>query len=639
MTALTTHDTWFDPEFSAEVLDALDEPTCLVDRTGTVTAVNRAWVDSCLARGGDLTRAGVGSNYLERCGDSGRHVARGLRRVLDGELSSFRQDYACHAPDAEGWRSARIQSLSGGRALVRHVDTTVTVQAFHALEHSQQHDPLTGLPNRRLLASLLDRALGDAAGDQTAVALIGLDRFSRINESLGHAGGDELLQAVAVRLAGALLPDDVLARCEGDRFLVLRPRLPDGHHAEGLGHDLARSLQEPFVTPSATVMLTASTGVAIGRSPQTAEELMLDADAARSEARRHGGGWTRQWGRQPRQGVAERLHLEQEMREGLARGEFVLHYQPVVDLRSLAVTGVEALVRWEHPDGLRMPDEFIGLAEQNGTIVPLGNWVLQQACRQGAAWSASGLQLNVAVNFSARQISHPDVIAGLREALASTGMRPEQLLVEVTESTLVDDAEIAQAALECIRHLGAGTAIDDFGTGYGSLLYLKRYPVSVLKVDRQFVAGLGSCHDDEAIVASVISLARSVGAVCIAEGVETLEQYAVLQRMGCEFAQGYLFGRPVPAEQLPLSLERCARLLAQCEPELSPSGTCPAQDLPATTSAFVRDLLADGASMATIAAALNRQGLVSPSGARWHRASVALVVSELAEQPPWRRAN
>jgi len=614
---------------AAALLDALPEPTCVVDGSGTLIAVNRAWIDSCLARGGDLSRAGVGSNHLDVCGEPGRQVATGLRAVLDGAQPSFVHAYPCHAPDASGWGSVHVHPLPGGGALVRHVDTTAQVQSLRALERAEQHDPLTDLLNRRQLTNRLGLALASAEPySRTAVAVLGLDRFTRVNECLGHDAGDELLRAVAHRLAGGLLPGDVLARGDGDEFTLLRPRCAPGQDAVQIGEDLARRLQEPFRTATTSVSLTASTGVAVGQAPQTAEDLLAHADDARIDARRGGGGRTRAWSPQLRPRPIARLRQEEEVREGLDRGEFALHYQPVVDLRSRRVTGVEALVRWEHPDGLRMPAAFIPHAEQSGAIVPLGKWVLREACRQGAAWSRSGLQLDVAVNFSARQITHPDVITGLSEALTTTGMSAERLLVEVTESTLVEDTELAREAFAAIRALGARTAIDDFGTGYGSLLYLKRYPVSVLKVDRQFVAGLGSRKDDEAIVASVVSLARSVGAVCIAEGVETLEQYAALRRMGCESGQGYLLGRPVPSAQLPLSIVDCERLLADHEATTSP------QAVPAAAVAVVRDLLAEGASLQTIAAALNRQGLRSTTGTRWHKASVARVVSTLRREHP-----
>jgi EAL domain-containing protein (putative c-di-GMP-specific phosphodiesterase class I) len=244
----------------------------------------------------------------------------------------------------------------------------------------------------------------------------------------------------------------------------------------------------------------------------------------------------------------------------------VLHYQPVVDLKRGITTGVEALVRWKRADGLRMPDTFIPAAEASGLIVPMGVWVLQEACRQGAVWRSEGLDLDIAVNLSARQVTHPDVVSTIQDALRRSGLPPERLLVEVTESTVMEDAEAAEVALHAIAALGVAVAIDDFGTGYSSLVYLKRYDLHALKVDRSFVAGMGVNADDDAIVASIINLAGAVGAVCIAEGVETHEQHASLVALGCDYAQGFLFGRPVPAEALAQALTDCARVLASPPP-------------------------------------------------------------------------
>ncbi len=283
------------------------------------------------------------------------------------------------------------------------------------------------------------------------------------------------------------------------------------------------------------------------------------------DAKSHGRGLTRLFTEELRRGVADRMRIEAELLQGLDRGEFVLHYQPVVDLAAGLVTGVEALVRWNHPDGPRMPDSFIPVAEATGIIVPLGDWVLAEACRQGAAWAAQGLDLRIAVNFSARQIAHPRILDTIRRTLEQSGMAAERLWVEVTESAVLEDAELARTVCDRISDLGAAVAIDDFGTGYSSLLYLKRYPAAALKADRQFVAGLGLHHDDDAIVASVIGLAHAVGAVCVAEGVETYAQCAALVALDCDYAQGYLFSRPVPADDIRDAIRRCLSALEGSE--------------------------------------------------------------------------
>jgi EAL domain-containing protein (putative c-di-GMP-specific phosphodiesterase class I) len=373
--------------------------------------------------------------------------------------------------------------------------------------------------------------------------------------------------------------------------------------------------------------------VSVGQAPQTAEELLHTADVAMYEAKSHGRGRTCAWSEDLRHGLDTRLRIEVELQEALQRDELVLHYQPVVDLQRRVVVGVEALVRWQHPDGLRMPDSFIPVAESTGLIVPLGTWVLQQACRQGAAWAAAGLDLQVAVNFSARQVSHLDVLQTIQQALQESGLPAASLLAEVTETTMMEDAELAQVTLRHIADLGVQVAIDDFGTGYSSLLYLKRYPIHALKVDRSFVAGLGVADDDDAIVASVVGLAKAVGAVCIAEGVETAEQHAALRALGCDYAQGYLFSPPVPARDLPAALDRCTRVLRAARAgQRTARPLVPAVLVSAQARELVAQLVLQGGSLNTIAAALNQAGTLSPDGRRWHPTSVAKVVAGLA--PP-----
>jgi diguanylate cyclase (GGDEF)-like protein len=463
------------------------------------------------------------------------------------------------------------------------------------------------------------------------VASLDIDQFKRVNDSLGHPAGDELLRAIGVRLRDQLRDGDTLARFAGDEFVVVWPSVDGPEEAERLAARLTEALAEPFVLRAATVAVTASVGIAVSSATQTAEELVQAADAAMYDAKSGGWGRTRMFTAELRQGADRRLRTELELREGLRDGHFVLHYQPVVDLHRGQVTGVEALVRWAHPDGLRMPDDFIPVAEATGLIVPLGAWVLREACCQAAAWAEEGLDLLMAVNMSARQVSDPAVIDAVVSALSGADLHAGRLLVEVTESTVVDDAELAQVALQRIADLGVGVAIDDFGTGYSSLLYLKRYPISALKVDRHFVGGMGGADDDDAIVASVVGLARAVGAVCIAEGVETMEQHIALQALGCDYAQGYLFGRPVPAHELPEAVEWCAQLLARPVLRKRRART-PVPPLPGPLLQRIAELHSSGGSLHTIAAALNGEDRLHPSGRRWHSATVAKVVASLDQR-------
>ena len=301
---------------------------------------------------------------------------------------------------------------------------------------------------------------------------------------------------------------------------------------------------------------------------------------------------------------------------------------------------MEALVRWQHPtDGLVMPDAFIPVAECSGLIVRLGAWVIEQACTQAMAWERAGRQLNMAVNLSMRQVTHPALVPTPQRALAGSGLPADRLLVEVTESAVMEDAEAAVVALNAIDALGVSVAIDDFGTGYSSLLYLKRYPIKALKVDRSFVAGLGEHSEDEAIVASLISLARAVGGVCIAEGIETATQHQRLVAMGCQYAQGYLFSPPVAGQELLAAVDACEQQLAAAGPRRLPARSsrrpvgqlsCPVGQLSCSVAARLHELHGEGASLHTIAAALNQEGLPHPDGVRWH---ATFIARHLAVQP------
>lgn len=310
-----------------------------------------------------------------------------------------------------------------------------------------------------------------------------------------------------------------------------------------------------------------------------------------------------------------------ELQHALDEHELVLHYQPVVDLDRCVVTGVEALVRWAHPAGLRMPDSFIPLAESSGLIVPLGAWVVDEACRQASEWSRAGLQLDVAVNLSAGQLRVHDIVTVIGKALAGANLHPTRLMVEVTESAVMEDTAVARLALEGVKGLGCRVAVDDFGTGYSSLLYLKHYPVNALKIDRSFVAGLGTHQVDTAIVTSVVRLAQAVGAISVAEGVETPTQLAGLRELGCGFAQGYLFARPVPAAELPQTVAAALRV-ASGRARRPPPPSRRSVAIPAVV-ARINQLQRSGASLTTIAAVLNRERALNPRGLRWHSATVA----------------
>ena len=555
------------------LLDAIEAPTCAVDRTGTIVAVNRAWRGFASAAGQDPDRSAEGSDYLGACergasspgdGAIAGQVAAGLRDVLAGRSLRFQAEYPCHSPTQQTWFTVRISptDIEGSTgAVISHVDVTVMHQVQQSLLHQSLHDALTGLPNRVLLTDRLEQALDDSGrqGSDVAVAFLDLDHFKRVNDSLGHPAGDDLLRQVAARLTGAVRQGDTLCRYAGDEFVVLFRDLSDPRHALVLCDRLQRSLDRPFEVAGSEVVVTASIGVVTGRGPQTADELLLSADASMYDAKARGRGRVRLFSVELRHDAEQRLAVETGLRAALAGDELVLHYQPVVSLATGSAVGVEALVRWQHPEqGLLGPDRFIPVAEATGLILPLGSWVLSRACADAAAWTGALAGFEVAVNLSTRQLAQPDIVRQVADALVASGLHPSRLLLEVTESAMMEDGEAAGRALDALAELGVRIAVDDFGTGYSSLLYLRRYPISVLKVDRAFVAGVDSNADDHAICASVVNLGQAVDAVTIAEGVETLEQLAALEAMGCQRAQGFLWSPAVPSDQLPDAVARCA---------------------------------------------------------------------------------
>jgi diguanylate cyclase (GGDEF)-like protein len=556
------------------LLDVMEHSTCVVNSDGDIVATNRAWRQASSGAGGtglpvkgpyiDVWAAAVGDNRV-----IAEKISVGLELLLGGESDKFSIDYAFAGGDKERWISLRITPLheiSG--AVLSHVDISAATLSARAMSYQSLHDPLTQLPNRDLLKDRLRQALAwaERTSHPVVVAFLSMDGFRRVNERLGHSAGDRLLQQVSSRWLAVMRIGDTLARFAGDEFVAVWPGVESIADGESLVRRLVGVLETPFTLNESTLAMTASIGVAISVRGQSSDDLLQAADAAMAEAKGRGPGHVTLHSDALRQGIHLRLRTEIELREALRHDELVLHYQPVVDLKRGVTTGVEALVRWQRADGLRMPDTFIPAAESSGLIVPMGAWVLVEACRQGALWRRQGLDLEVAVNLSARQVTHPDVVSTIQDALRRSGLPPERLLIEVTESTVMADADAAEVTLRAIAALGVSVAIDDFGTGYSSLVYLKRYDLHALKVDRSFVAGMGVSAEDGAIVASIINLAGAVGAVCIAEGVETPEQHAALVELGCDFAQGFLFGRPVPAEALAETLTECARVLASSPP-------------------------------------------------------------------------
>jgi diguanylate cyclase (GGDEF)-like protein/PAS domain S-box-containing protein len=429
--------------------------------------------------------------------------------------------------------------------------------AEEALAHAYLYDSLTGLPNRTLFTYRLAYALAKGKGSSGSVALLvlDLDRFKAINDALGHEVGDEVLVAVSGRLVAANGTAEVIARLGGDEFLVLFDGADAEAEAEAFSERVLEALSAPIAAGPGEVFITASIGIACTSDRVTdATPLLSNADAAMYQAKKRGGGSVEVFGEAMRVRVLDRMNTEHSLHRALERSELKLFYQPVVEIKGSRAVGVEALLRWDHPDqGLVTPNRFIPVAEESGLIIPIGAWVLGEACRQLRRWQVKrygGLQGAVEVNLSARQVDDPQIVATVAQILSETGLNPSYLTLEITESALMNDAAAALSVLRALKELGVTLAIDDFGTGYSSLSYLQRFPLDILKIDKTFVDELGTAPEGSEIISAVINLAHALGLQVIAEGVETELQLEELERLDCDFAQGYLFSRPVPAHEL-----------------------------------------------------------------------------------------
>lgn len=481
------------------------------------------------------------------------------RRPGHAVLRHYRKDGRMY------WSETHVAPVRDEQGAVTHFvsvqnDITEARQYQEALAHQANHDALTGLPNRNLLRDRIAQAAAYAEryGHFVALAYINLDSFKVVNESLGHAAGDRLMQAAGERFGASVESADTVARVGGDEFsLVLHNQTNREFVAAEIGRVLA-AFARPFALEGREVYLTCSIGVALfpddGRDPET---LMKNAHSAMHRAREGGPGQYRFYDSEMNARASERLALASRLRRALEGSELTLHYQPQVALRSGAIVGAEALLRWSNPEfGTVPPAKFIPVAEATGLIVPIGDWALREACRQTRSWRDAGLpEVVVAVNLSTMQFRRGDIAERVAAALDASGLEAARLELEITESAVMHDADAAVGMLRRLKGLGVQLAIDDFGTGYSSLSYLKRFPVRRLKIDQGFVRGLPADSDDAAIVEAVISLGRSLGLEVIAEGVENRAQLEFLTRCGCDQIQGYLFSPPLPAADF-------ARLLA-----------------------------------------------------------------------------
>jgi diguanylate cyclase (GGDEF)-like protein/PAS domain S-box-containing protein len=550
-----------DTQRLTEIFEATHDLVGIADREGRLLYANQAARRTFgLPEHGGLEGASLVDQFpswiARRLTDE---IVPALERdgVWSGELALGQSDDAATLPvlaqfllhaDEEG----NFEFFSG---VMR--DISERKQFEEQLEHQATHDPLTGLPNRTLLLDKLESALHRAHVRRTSVGVLflDLDHFKVVNDSLGHSVGDRLLIDIADRLSEAVRPGDIIARFGGDEFVLLCQDLESEHHVVQIARRVKDSISGSFVVDDAEIYVGVSIGIAISHEDTTdAETLIRDADAAMYRAKDKGRARWEIFDSAMRASAVDRLDIENALRHSLDRRELRVYYQPIVDLEKGAISGVEALLRWEHAErGMLLPGEFITVAEETGLIVPIGRWVLAQACRQVQRWQAEIpdlADLVVTVNLSGRQLGHPDLVDDVREILAETALDPSVLHLEITESVLMDDVEMSDVTLSQLKALGVRVVVDDFGTGYSSLSYLRKFPVDMLKVDRSFVVGLGENEGDSAIAAAIVNLAHTLGLYAIAEGVETAAQLDQLRQMRCDQAQGFHLARPADGERI-----------------------------------------------------------------------------------------
>lgn len=542
---------------AAAVFDCTREGVLVTDTQGLIVHVNRAFMEITGYQCEDVM--GQRPSLFK----SGRHSAHFYQQMFlalestgewSGEIWNRRKSGEVYPQ----WQTIRV--IHDDQGQVSHYvavfsDISAMKNSEHELAHLAHHDPLTDLPNRLLFTDRAEQALASAQVHKRGCALLlmDLDHFKIINDSLGHNVGDQLLKLVAERLSGLFGPGVTLARLGGDEFAVLAESCPQVVQAAALAQRMLNAMKDPFIFDGNQLFISASIGISLFPSDAlSAEQLLRNADSALFKAKSAGREGYALYTEELTAHAQHRVEIAGELRRALDQHELRVYYQPVHDLHDSRLVGVEALVRWQHPErGLVPPGEFIPIAERTGLIADIDAWVMDQACRQMCQWLADGAPLSfIAINVSSRLFARRELYEQVAQVLHATGLDPAFLELEVTESAVMDDPEVALEQLHRLRELGLRLAIDDFGTGYSSLLRLKRLPVQKLKIDQGFVAGLPWDEDDAAIVRVVIALAKSMGMQVHAEGIEQVEQARFLLDQECDMGQGYWFGRPMPADEI-----------------------------------------------------------------------------------------
>ncbi|WP_342110444.1 putative bifunctional diguanylate cyclase/phosphodiesterase [Methylobacterium sp. SI9] len=543
-----------DPTVSRDTLvrylDAVRQGLLMIDRAGFVVLAS-ASARHLLSSLNVVLRENASALPLLRLlrGETreNRHAIIGtLRHTLDR-----RQPRLIEVNCADHTVQAELQPVAGGSWVVTLEDVSTRKASEARADAMARLDPLTGLPNRLLLRERLAEALARLArtGEACAVLLIDLDRFKPVNDTLGHPIGDALLEKVADRLRSTVRPTDTVARIGGDEFVILQAGAHDAAGTQALARRIVDLIGRTYMVEGHLLTIGASVGVALAPADGAdADRLLKNADLALYRAKLDGRGTYRFFEPEMDARMQARRKLELDMRQALARREFQLHYQPQLQLESEKLIGCEALIRWRHPDrGLVSPADFIPLAEEIGLIVPIGEWVIRQACRDAMTWPA---HMSVAVNVSPAQFKSDRLVETIISALATSGLPARRLEVEITEGVLLQENEKTLQTLHRLRELGVRVSMDDFGTGYSSLSYLRSFPFDKIKIDRSFVKDLATKPDGEAIIRAIAGLGKSLGMTTVAEGVETPEQMQRIRLEGCTDVQGYLISRPVPTEDL-----------------------------------------------------------------------------------------